>query len=499
MTVGIDLTSLTQHSTGFPLNATEWNSRLTELDTAFQTNTKDFAIRQIVLSMNTGENITAGDFVYVSGATILKTDDSDTARKGFLGCALETITTGNPCRVAVNAVYGLSSLTAGANYYLSATSGQITSTPPNTYSKAIGYALNTTTLFIKNVENENPVFNTLEVSGQALFSDGSAGSPSITNTGDLNTGIFFPAADTYAISTGGTEALRVDSSQNVGIGTASPSHRLDVDDATNRSLTSAGAQFKIGGLGFGGFFALDGTSFQIGQNSATRSLTFHSGSGMLERMRIDSDGKVGIGTASPNSILGLDVTGDNTGLGFQIGSTTYGGITIASSSSPNRRMNLLGIDGFEFYKDTVDQGTATSVMKIDESGNVFMTALNTGLTGNPVHITSSGELWENTSSKRFKTNIKPIVSIDSSLIFNLNPVEYDRIDSNTGTEIPNTHEIGFIAEEVQEILPIAVNYDRKVKSNDPNIPRGVDKTIFIPLIISEMKKLRDRVAALESS
>jgi hypothetical protein len=47
------------------------------------------------------------------------------------------------------------------------------------------------------------------------FADGSASTPSITNSGDTNTGIFFPAADTIAFAEGGTEAMRLDSSGRV--------------------------------------------------------------------------------------------------------------------------------------------------------------------------------------------------------------------------------------------------------------------------------------------
>jgi len=56
----------------------------------------------------------------------------------------------------------------------------------------------------------------------ATFGAGSNTAPSITTVGDTNTGIFFPAADTIAFSEGGTEAMRIDSSGNVGVG-ATPS------------------------------------------------------------------------------------------------------------------------------------------------------------------------------------------------------------------------------------------------------------------------------------
>jgi hypothetical protein len=51
--------------------------------------------------------------------------------------------------------------------------------------------------------------------GAVRFAAGSASVPSISVSGDTNTGIFYPAADTVAIGTGGTEALRVNSSQTL--------------------------------------------------------------------------------------------------------------------------------------------------------------------------------------------------------------------------------------------------------------------------------------------
>ena len=55
----------------------------------------------------------------------------------------------------------------------------------------------------------------LTVNGVGAFGDGSVSAPGITNTGDLDTGIYFSAANTIDIATGGTAALQLDSSQNL--------------------------------------------------------------------------------------------------------------------------------------------------------------------------------------------------------------------------------------------------------------------------------------------
>jgi hypothetical protein len=50
--------------------------------------------------------------------------------------------------------------------------------------------------------------------------DGSAGTPAVQGS-DTNTGVFFPAADTIAFAEGGAEAMRIDSSGNLLVGTTS--------------------------------------------------------------------------------------------------------------------------------------------------------------------------------------------------------------------------------------------------------------------------------------
>jgi len=59
---------------------------------------------------------------------------------------------------------------------------------------------------------------TIDTNQRAAFVAGTAALPAITTTGDTNTGIFFPAADTVAASTGGTERMRIDFSGNVLVG-----------------------------------------------------------------------------------------------------------------------------------------------------------------------------------------------------------------------------------------------------------------------------------------
>jgi hypothetical protein len=138
---------------------------------------------------------------------------------------------------------------------------------------------------------------------KTLLGAGSAGAPSLTATGDTNTGIFFPTADTIAFAEGGVETVRIDSSGRVGIGTASPGSVCHVAGSNGDGLT-------VSGGGATGVFRSSAAGTELGSTSGDNTV-FLSGSG-TERMRITSAGDVCIKATAAFSSGSLNVLFDGT-------------------------------------------------------------------------------------------------------------------------------------------------------------------------------------------
>lgn len=121
------------------------------------------------------------------------------------------------------------------------------------------------------------------------FGSGSESAPSLFPTGDSNTGIWFPAADTFAVSTGGTQRLRITSTGNVGIGTTAPGVKLELassSDTTLRIGRTSGASMDVFTTASAGFVSVTTNSNLVLRTNNT------------DRILIDTSGSVGIGVAS---------------------------------------------------------------------------------------------------------------------------------------------------------------------------------------------------------
>jgi hypothetical protein len=165
----------------------------------------------------------------------------------------------------------------------------------------------------------------LTTTGVVTVPAGSAAAPAITTTGDTNTGIFFPAADTIAFTEGGTESMRIDASGNLGIGATPSAWSGAVPRALqfgSNAAVNAGAALYLTCNGFYNgtnwiYQNTDLASYYI-QNVGTHQwYTATSGTAgntisFSERMRLDSSGNLGIGTNSPSSFGVLAVKKDQT-------------------------------------------------------------------------------------------------------------------------------------------------------------------------------------------
>jgi hypothetical protein len=133
---------------------------------------------------------------------------------------------------------------------------------------------------------------------------GSAAAPSFSFDADPDTGLFNPAADTLAFAEGGVESMRIDSSGRVGIGTSSPGSALEVSASVPVITVNSGAanassiEFKQAGTLYGRV-RFDGNNFDIGNLYSGGATIINAGN--AERARIDSSGRLLVGTATANT------------------------------------------------------------------------------------------------------------------------------------------------------------------------------------------------------
>jgi hypothetical protein len=228
----------------------------------------------------------------------------------------------------------------------------------------------------------------------------SAATPSLTFTGDLNTGIYSPAADQVAISTNGTGRLFVNASGNVSIGTngtSSASEALCINSFAgfgDRVLTNPFVLLGNTGSGAG----LLGTY-------SNHALEFRTNN--TERMRLDTSGRLGLGTSSPNANLTVAGTDDSTLLTLHgaTGTTLRG---LAISTFANLSVSNAGVN-FNALQSTAGalrfSTLGTTRMHIDEAGRVGIGTTSPGglleIKGGPVIFNPNSTDAESSRELRF--------------------------------------------------------------------------------------------------
>ena len=265
---------------------------------------------------------------------------------------------------------------------------------------------------------------TMQSNGRIFVGNGgNATNPMFANVSDTNTGIAFPAADTMLFTTGGTERVRIDSSGRLNIGSTSApgtvggfSH-INVH-GTGINANGAIALYRNGtpttGQGIGAIYFAnsDGNpgAYIQGQSDGTWGTndypgrlvfftTADSGSSSVERLRITSEGKVGVGCNPEvdfqvrNANGGtLKIGGSGTGAtGFQIqynnsGNTTTEILTNYRSTSGNASLKL---DTGTLKIATGTSGTDQLI--IDSNGRILKGMTSSILGSDDIQLTGSGD------------------------------------------------------------------------------------------------------------
>jgi hypothetical protein len=364
-----------------------------------------------------------------------------------------------------------------------------------------GFLLDTTGV---NFTNGMKVVNSFET---AVFSG--RGSAGYVIVGDNNLRFGF------GVNYSAGESMRITSGGNVGIGTTSPSARLEIREA-NRVFDGYGNvnvfTVDLGSQNVGGSIALGGDSFggtspytfakiqgiKEGGGAWTGALilgTTQSNSAVTEKMRITSGGNVGIGTTSPNQLLHIEKD-QNTYTNLRIrnndtGSSAYTMIGLNSSgNSWGIRMGSANANSNRL--DFVIDAFVSPVVRMSiTSGGLIVsppTFNATSSTAANMTIAGDGTIYRSTSSLKYKKNVQDYTK-GLNEIMQMRPVSYN---SKNETE-QGILFAGLIAEEIDEL-----GMNEFVQYAADGTPDALSYSNMIALLVNGIKELKAEIEILKN-
>jgi len=251
----------------------------------------------------------------------------------------------------------------------------------------------------------------------------------------------------------GTTAVTIDTSQNVGIGTSSPSTQLHMTGSTFRIANDASnIQFYNTAnsvrSGYIQFLPSGSTQINVEVNQALLFATNNA-----ERMRITSNGDLLLATTSGN---------------FSSGN----GVILAAAG------RFLG---------TCTNDATIAGSRLGTDGNVAAWYKSTSLVGS-ISVTASATAYNTSSDYRLKENIAPMTGALNK-VAQLKPVTYTWKSTGEAGQ-------GFIAHELAEIVPDAVTGEKDaVDAEGKPIHQGVDTSFLVATLTAAIQELNEKVDA----
>jgi len=270
-------------------------------------------------------------------------------------------------------------------------------------------------------------------------------------------------------------AITIDSSENVGVG------------GTPNNFGGMTTSLEIKGTS-DVELSLHATSDAMSDGARIGQIVFNAG----------SDSTVPTVSAIKGSVSGTD---ENKGhLSFHTRNTDTGGL-------PSERMRILSTGGVLMNR-TSSNSSASTTLDIDAGSNIYCIVMTANPTNGAfvrfhkddgseigsIDHTASVTRYLTSSDHRLKENVVAMEDATTRLK-QLQPKRFNFIADSNDTTVD-----GFLAHEVQSVVPEAVSRTHNEVDDDgnPNY-QGIDQSKLVPLLVKTIQELEARITALENA